>query len=553
MTTRAPEVETPTAGAPVETAVIDEPRQTLAGTGALLRFMLRRERLALPLWLIGAGFLFAYQSAGSQTIYDSDEKLAQFRETIGGNAAMIAMSGPDELVQTIGGEVTFEVFAFICILVGLMNMFLVGRHTRSDEETGRAELIRSTRVGRHATLAAALGLALLANLGAGLLVFAGGAATGLPVTGSILVGLALAAVGLTFAGVAAVAVQLYEHARGVYGAVTLVIGASMVLRGAGDVSDNGLSWASPIGWGQQTLPYVENRWWPLLIPVAAAAVLTAVAVALLDRRDVGAGLVASRPGRATASRALSSPLGLAWRLHRGWLYGWTIGLFALGAAYGSIGDSIEQYIEDNPEVAEVLTGGAGDVLDAYLSVTLLMSVMISTAYGIVVLLRVRGEESSLRAEPILATPVSRWSYLASHLAVALVGNAVVVAAAGFGSGLAFGLTVDDTSQILRLTGYALTYVAAVWTVLAVTTLAIGVLPRMAPAISWAVFGYLFFMGFLGQALDVPDVLVDVSPFEQTPRVPLDDLTATPLLVITAVAAALMVAGFAGFRRRDILN
>jgi hypothetical protein len=72
-------------------------------------------------------------------------------------------SGPTRLLDTIGGEVVFEIFWFVAILGALMNMFLIGWHTRADEESGRAELIRSARVSRHAPLAAALGLALIAR------------------------------------------------------------------------------------------------------------------------------------------------------------------------------------------------------------------------------------------------------------------------------------------------------------------------------------------------------------------------------------------------------
>ena len=121
--------------------------QTTAGTGILLRFLLRLDRFRLPWWLLGAALLVGYQSAGSQSIYDTPEDLAKLRETMGGNVAVVAMSGPTQLLATIGGEVVFEIFSYVAVVVALMNMFLVGRHTRTDEETGRAELVRSARDG----------------------------------------------------------------------------------------------------------------------------------------------------------------------------------------------------------------------------------------------------------------------------------------------------------------------------------------------------------------------------------------------------------------------
>ncbi|MGN9913906.1 ABC transporter permease [Phytohabitans sp. LJ34] len=523
----------------------------MTGFGGLLRFMLRRERFALPWWLLGAALLVLVQSTQSQNLYDTAEDLAKLRQTIGSNTAAIAMSGPTRLLDSIGGEVVFEIFWFVSVVVALMSMFLVGRHTRSDEESGRAELVRSARVGRHATLAAALTLAGLADLTAGLLVFLVAVGTGLPVSGSVLFGAAIAAVGAVFAALTAVAVQVFENARAAYGAVALALGTASALRAAGDVGNGALSWLSPIGWGQRTFPYVDNRWWPLAIPVVAVAVLGTVAAALLERRDFAAGLVRPRPGRATATTALGSPLGLAWRLQRASLAGWATGLFLLGAAYGSIGDSIEQYVADNPEVADFLPGGAADILDSFLALTAMTLALIAAAYAVVTALRMRGEETSGRAEPVLATATSRAAWLASHLSVAAVGSALVLTAAGLGEGLAYGLTVSDAGQIPRLIGVALGYLPAVLLVVAVAVLGIGWLPRAAAALSWAVFGYCAVIALFADSFNIPEWLRRGSPFAHTPRAPLDPLTATPLLALGALAAVLAAAGYRGLRRRDL--
>jgi ABC-2 type transport system permease protein len=524
---------------------------TTTGARPLLRFMLRRERRGLPWWLFGAFFLVFYQSVGSQSLYGTPEKLARLRETLGGNAAVVAMSGPKELLETIGGEVVFEIFAFLSIVVALMNMFLVGRHTRSDEETGRAELIRSARVGRHAPVAAALGLAGLANLAVALIVFTAVAATGLPMAGSALLGLAAAMVGMFFAALTAVAVQIFENPRSVYGAVGLAIGVSFVLRAAGDAGNGALSWLSPIGWGQRTLPYVEDRWWPLLLPVVVSSLLVTTAVVLLDRRDFGAGLLPSRPGRATASPALGSPFGLAWRLQRGSLIGWAAGVALLGAAYGSIGNTIEQFIADNPEIADFFPGGAGDIVDGYLALTLVMCALLAAAYGVSSTLRARGEETAGRAEPVLATATSRWAWLASHLSVALIGSALVTLAAGFGEGLAYGASVGDLGQAPRVTGVALVYLPAVWTTVGLATLGFGWLPRAASAVAWVAVGYCAVIALFADSFKLPGWTQSASPFAHTPDAPLESVTATPLLALGAVVAVLLAAGFVGFRRRDI--
>jgi ABC-2 type transport system permease protein len=521
-----------------------------AGTGVLLRFVLRQERRRLPWWLIGSALLVGTQSVGSQDLYGTPEALAKLRQTMSGNAALLAMSGPERLLDTIGGEVVFEIFGFLAIVLGLMNMFVVGRHTRTDEETGRGELLRSTRVARRAPLIAALCLAAVADLAVGAVVFGAAAGTGLPVSGSALLGASAAGVGLVFAALTAVAVQVFENPRAVYGAVGVAIGTAFVLRAAGDIGDPVWSWLSPIGWGQRTFPYAGDRWWPLLLPLAAFAILVAVAVLLLDRRDFGEGLLSYRQGRATASWALRSPIGLAWRLQRGSIIGWTTGLFVLGLAYGSFADSVEEYVADNPEIARYLPGSAAEVLNSYFALVVLISALLAAASAVAGAMRARHEETSGRAEPVLATKVSRRSWLGSHITVSLVGSAVTVATAGLGHGVAYGVATSDPGQFLRLVGVALVQLPAVWLVVAVAVAAIGWLPRAAASIAWSLVGYCGVIAMFADSFNLPDWTRQASPFVHLPQAPLDTVTATPLVVLSAVAAAVLMTGFVGLAHRD---
>ncbi|MEU8242369.1 ABC transporter permease [Actinoplanes missouriensis] len=522
----------------------------MAGTRALLRFNLRLERRGLPFWVAGAGLLFLVQSTQSQSLYGTPEKLAQLRATLGGNTAVVAMSGPEELLGTIGNEIVFEIFAFAAIIVALMNMFLVGRRTRGDEETGRAELLRSTTTSRRAPLHAALLLALTADMITGAIIFAALIGTGLPARGSALTAIAVAGVGLVFAAVTALAAQIFENTRAVYGFTGLVLGASYALRAAGDAGNPALSWASPIGWGQRTLPFGPGRWWPLLLMLGTAIALVLLATTALDRRDFGAGLVRPRLGRPRASRALSGPSALAWRLQRGSVIGWVAGVGLLGMAYGSLGDSIEEYIRDNPEVAAYLPGGAADVVDAYLALTVTMGALLAAAFGVAATLRARAEETSGRAELVLATATSRRRWLAGQFGVALIGSALVLAAAGFGEGLAYGLTVGDPGQAGRMTGAALVYLPAVWAVIAVPVLGLGWWARAAAVAGWAVLGYCAVVELFADSFELPDWTQRASPFTHLPAAPLEAVTAGPLIVLTAVVAVLVAAGFAGFARRD---
>jgi ABC-2 type transport system permease protein len=522
-----------------------------AGATSMVRFILRRERRGLPIWVLATGALVLIQSTQSQSLYDTPEQLAKLRTTTEGNSAVIAMSGPSELLATIGGEVVFEIFAFAGIIVALMNMFLVGRHTRADEESGRAELLRSARVERHALLVAALTVAALADVAIAVLVAALAAGSGLPTAGSVLFGIALGCLGLVFAGLTALAAQAFENTRGVYGAVTGILGLSYALRAAGDSGNQALSWLSPFGWGQRTLPYVSDRWWPLLLSLTATAVLIGAAVLTLDRRDFAAGVVPVRPGRARAPRTFGSPLGLAWRLHRAALLAWGVGAFGLGVMYGSVGQSIEQYVADNPEFAEFLPGGADAVVDSYLAITIGVSALLAIGYGLSAALRARSEETAGRAEPILATPTSRQAWLGSHAFFALTGAVVVLLAGGIGIGLTYGLSVSEPEQIGRTVAAAAAYVPATVLAVAVAVAGVGVLPRAASPIAWTLLGYLALVALLGDSFDLPGWARALSPLDHTPQAPLEGVSATPLIVMTILMAATVGIGVAALRRRDI--
>jgi ABC-2 type transport system permease protein len=526
------------------------PGASLAGTGTLLRFALRRDRVRLPVWIaVGAG-LVATQSVSSQALYDSPQDLAAYASSVGANAATIALAGPPVGLDTVAGAVAFEISSFVVVLTALMAAATTGRHTRADEEAGRTELVRATRVGRRAPLAAAVLLSAAACLAMALAIGVAATATGLPAGGSFLLGASVGAAGLVFTGVSAVAVQVAAGARAAQGAVAAVLGAAFVLRALGDVEGSPVVWASPIGWAQATYPYSADRVLPLLLCLLATAVLLGVAGLLLDRRDLGSGLVAPRPGPASAPWSLRSALGLAVRLHRGALAGWTAVLALLGLVLGGLAGSVETLVGDNPE-ARAFFPDAASVVDAYLATALSMAALLSGAYAASAVLRARAEEAAGRAEPVLGTATGRVAWLGGHAAVALVGATLLLLVAGAATGAVRALATGDPAELGRLLGAASAYLPAVWVLAGVAAAGSGLLPRPAAALAWAAVAYVTVMTFFAGSLDWPGWVDAASPLAWTPLVPVDDAAAVPLLVLTAVAAGLLAAGLAGVRRRDL--
>ena len=523
----------------------------LTATAALVRFILRRDRVRIVVWIAAIGALILSTVASIKGLYSTQVALDRAAAAAEDNAAIIALNGPPYGLRTLGGRVVFESGSFGLVVVALMSTLMVGRHTRAEEESGRVELVRAAVVGRYAPAAATLLVVVAMNLVVGAVVALGMLGQGLPTGGSLVFGASFTALGLVFTAVAAVAAQVTENTRVVYGASGALLGLAYALRAVGDSTGGTLSWFSPIGWVQASRAYAGDRLWPLAIALAVALALVAVARALAARRDLGAGLVAPQPGPPVASRRLLSPVGLAFRLQRGTLVGWSAGLFLGGASYGSLGDAVEELIRDNPALADVFaTAGGPSITDSFFGSAMLLMALIGAGYAVQSSQRLRGEEASQLVEPLLATAVSRVAWAASHLVLALAGSVVVLAATGLGAGIAFAIVSADASQVPRLVGAALVHTPAVWVLVGVTVALFGLAPRAVLA-AWAVYALCLVVGMLAEVLDLPGWLTALSPFDHTPQLPAADFTLAPLAILIAIAAGLVALGLAAFRRRDL--
>lgn len=548
-------MSTATTAAPAARHATTRKAGDFAGTGTLIRFILRRDRVRIPVW-VAALVLGTVATLNSFTeLYATAADRAATAQSMS-TPAGLAMTGPRGYLAdyNVGSMLGHQMLGFMGVLVGLMSVLLLTRHTRAEEEAGRAELVRSGVLGRHAHLAAALtvtagvNLVLAALLALGL---GGLGVAGVTWGGSLLYGAAHAAMGLVFAGVAAVTVQVSEHSRAASGLAFAVLGLAYVLRAAGDIGDGVASWMSPIGWAQRTYVYVDNRWWPLLLAVAAAGILAAVGFQLSTRRDAGAGLRQPRAGAAEASNLLVRPFGFAVRLHRGLLAGFAFALFVLGVMYGSILDQIESMISSIAGAEEMLAQlGGASLAESFVSMVMLVTAVVSSVYVVIALTKLRAEETAGRAEPVLATDLSRTGWMGSHIAVALVGGALVVLAGGLGMGVAGAVTVGDASLVPKLVAAALAYVPALWVTAGVAIALFGWLPRFT-ALAWVVVVYAFGVGYLGQLLQFPGWLMNLSPFGHVPQLPAADFAPTPIIVLTVLAALLVAFGLEGFRRRDV--
>ncbi len=530
-------------------------RGELAGTIALLRLAWRRDRILIPASALGLTVLSVGSAQATLALYPTAESVQQGVSELFANPAITALYGPVASL-TPDALAVIKTVLLGAVSLAILAYVIVRRHTRSEEEDGRFELLGSGSVGRWAPLTAAVILSTLAVVGISLLSMAGLAAIGMDPVGSLAVGVAWIVAGLFMVGVTAVGAQLTTTARGCAGISFGVLLVAYLLRAVGDSATSSagqsLSWVSPLGWSVKVSPYGHNRLWLLLPAIALAAALVGLAFALLERRDLGAGLFASRPGAARGARTLASSAGLSWRLNRPSVIGWSIISAVMAGVLGNLVSSVDQLMS-NPAMADMLTklgGGANTLDDMFFAFELRFAAAAATAAGISAVLRGAAEERLTHAEVLLAGPVRRPRWFASHLVAALLLPAWIMALIGAAAGAVGHAATANAPGPGELTLAALSTLPAVWLVVGSAALLFGLRNRWA-AFGWGVLAVTFLLGELGPIMRLPTWLMDLSPYTHLSQLPGGSFATGSAVVMTLLAVACAVVGTVAFTRRDI--
>lgn len=524
-----------------------------AGLGAVVRLVVRRNRVRLVVWFVVLVGMFSYIASYYKTLFSTQQSLNDFA-AVSNTPGIKAMTGLSAAANTLGGAVWTKGWMTIALSLALGTAFLITRSGRADEEVGRTELLRSRMLGLHAYATAAWlvnGLLCVA-VGAGIALASasnGLDPAGTGIAGSLIFGASVAGVGLVGLGVGAVAGQVASTSRGANALASAVVIGFYVLRMIGDLGNGVLSWASPIGWGQQMQPYAGNRWWPLALLVALAAALLAVAALIEARRDHGSGLLAERSGPADAPRRLASSLGLGMRLQRGPIIGWAIAIVLTALLFGSIVDSMNTFVADASANMSNLMRGIG--VNALLALLAGMVGLITAVFATQSAVSLRADEASGIVETQLAGALSRIRWALERLLIPAVGSVILLLLGGGLLGAVYGSISGDSSQAITMAGAALAYWPAVMLLVGIAVALFGWLPSVAIPVTWGAMAAMWFATMLGEVLGLPTWLLNGLPFSAVPYMPLEAMSWTPLITMTAVAALLIWTGIDRFARRDI--
>lgn len=523
--------------------------------GPLARLILRRDRVRLPVWIVSFTAITLIVANAFTGLYATETERQTIAETMR-NPAMTAMVGKGYGLDnyTFGAMMAHQMLLMTALVVGIMSILLVVRHTREDEEDGLIEMVRSLPVGRLSTLHATLLVQFAAQTVMALIIGFGLYSLGIEsmdLEGSLLYGAALGATGMIFASIAALFAQLSESSRRAMGLSITVLIAAYLIRAIGDVSNEAFSWLSPLAWVSSSEVYVNNHWWPIVLTVGVALGLGAAAYYLNAIRDLGSGLLPSKPGRRHASVFLQGPFGLAWRLQRTGLLSWAAGMYVLGASYGSVLGDLDSFIANNEMMKEMFASLEGYSLTEQF-ITMIMSVisMLCTVPPMLAVLKLKGEERKNRSEHLLSRAVSRSRLLGSYLGLSLLTGLAVLSLAAVGLGSVGIAVMEDGMAFGTFYQAALVYLPAMWVMIGLSTLLIGLAPRFTGFV-WLYLGYSFLVVYLGKLLQFPEWMARLSPFGNISRIPVEDWDIGRSLLLIAIAAAATLAGFAGYRKRDL--
>lgn len=535
------------------------------GTGRLTRLALRRDRIVLPVtfglilaMVVGSipALVATYPNYETQLAY-----VVASVPSIFGRIFQGTLQGPN-----LSSIIMAELFLFAAILIGVMSIFVVSRHTRHNEETGAGELIGSTVVSRSSPLSAALLVAIGVNLLLGFIIYLSLLSVPeLGRTGSAFFAISLVLLGIFFAGVSAVTVQLSDYRRGAnMMAISVLVGLFLV-RGFGDamgeVSADGLSvtahwisWLSPLGWAYQVLPYTENRLTPLLMLLAITILAIGSSYFLMSKRDIGSSIFQSRSGRARAQASLLGGFGLARRLQRGGFLAWLIGFSISGLMVGFLVNDFRETFEENEVFQALIAQNSSDSLSKMIISSMFPLMAASLAgYAVTALSKMQDEEGSGRIELILSTALGRTKWLISHVWVITVGIASLFLSMGLVGAVSYLASATSEADVSfgEILLAAISSIPAMLLFAAVILVVFAFFGRFVKALAWTYYAYCALIASLVGIFSWPQWVSDFSPFTHTPIIPSDNPQLLPFFVMSALSVLLLGVSIMAFGRRDI--
>jgi polyether ionophore transport system permease protein len=532
----------------------------LPDTGVVAARTTRRATRSGAAW----GAVFAVYVADSallySTTYPTAASRAKFANSLAGNSGLAAMFGVAHHIDTVAGFTGWRTMGFLTLLGAVWGLLLATRLTRGEEDEGRWELLLSGLTTRGRAAAQAAG-GVGAGLGTAWVIVAVGAVlagrsgkVGFSVGSSLYLATSLVVGAALFAAVGLLCAQLAATRRQANGIGAAVLGAAFLLRMVAD-SGSGLTWlrwTTPLGWAEDLRPLTGSH--PVaFVPVAGwVAASTAGAVLVASRRDLGASVIADRDSPPARTGLLRGPTGLTVRLTRGVAVGWTAGMAVLGLVLGLVAQSASSAISGSATIEKAVArlGGHRGGAATYLGITFLIAAALVAFAAAGQVAATRNEESAGYVDHLLVRPLARWRWMASRLAVAA---SLVVVASVIGALAAWvGATTQHSHLGLgSLTQAGINIAPPALFVLGAGFLLYGLVPRLAPAATYAFVAWSLLIEMLGSVVKSNRLLLDSSVLSHITPAPAANPDWTAAAWLTGLGLAAAVVGIVAFDRRDL--
>jgi ABC-2 type transport system permease protein len=512
--------------------------------------LLRKSAIAWTVALAGisVGVVTTYEDR-----YATPEELQAFAD-FEGVPAFEALLGRLVQLTTVEGA-TLSRWGMFSVLAAVWGMLAGARLLRRAEERGHVEFLRAGAVGRRGLLLAALAAIATTHLLFALTIGVTHAGAGMDAGTSWALGGSMALLAFAFALAAALASQLVVSYRRAVGLVGAALGLFLGLRvvAAASATPDWMWWTTPFGWVGFLHPADEA--WTTVFAALGLLVVALLALTLtLAERDLGAAWLpdtGDEPRR--APRALGGHTSLAVRETLPGARTWGAVTAVAAVTFGVLARDFSDAVADLPTMVEMgnqLGWTALDTTEGVVAYAMSMVALLLAVFAAGQAAAIREEEASWRIEHLLVRPLGRVRWLVTRIAVSAVAVVVLALASGLAAWLGTAI-VGRTAGFGATMGAALNLVPVAWLALGVGIAVIGLRPRWTAPVVYASVLAAYLLDFVGGMLELPEQVLDLSPFRQLAAAPAEAISVAPLVVMVAAGLVLASLGVAGFRRRDL--
>lgn len=525
-------------------------------TRQLTWFYLKKDWLFLTIWLILVGGLNLVIAAIYNPIYGTSAQVQSIVVTLK-TPAMVAMFGR---LPALPSYTTFdiavgEMLLFTIIMMVIMNLQLVTKNTRAEEEKGVNELLRSLAVGKFAQPLAVLIEAVLVNAAIALTGLSYIVLNGAQWRAVALFAVGLFSSGLLFIGVGLITAQIARQARLATALGYLVFGFMYFLRMVTDTVNDRLTWLSPLGWVEKSQIGATNNWLPVMLLLGLSLCMIGAGFWVLGMRDLGAGLVSVSDGPATAPKALRGWVSLQVRLERTSFVIWLLGLGTLGISYGAIFHQIKQLATDNAVLKNLLgatkIAQIGDhIVLVFMHTILIMPLTVASIAGLIAIGRFKSDLEKGIIDLISAHAISRLRLYMSYIGSGIIMTLGAWGIAIYSMFLAQHIVMPQPIPLTKFNDVAINDIPVLLMFIGLAATLMGWLPKWYRVI-YVVLGANFYVLYLGKMLKMPEQLIQAMPSSWVAQVPTTTVAWWPWFGLMLVAMVLILVGYFGYRQGDL--